>query len=117
MAFPEGVEYVATPIETAPLNQPVTGPATSCGLAYAVYYGAQPFAQRQDVLVSLESLVIATSAVVGACTGVNAMAEAVGNGGSVSLMLEGARESTLRCRDRFERLVGRRQDGDGIACR
>jgi len=75
-------EYVATPIEIAPLNEPVVG-GGECGLAFAVYYGAAPPDQRMDVVVSSKVLRKATEYLVGTCTGGNP--QAVGNGGSVVL--------------------------------
>ena len=73
-------QYVLTPIETAPRNEPVAvGP--ECGLAFAVYYGRAPLNQRPDVSVRLSALRNATEEVILGCTG----GKEVGNGGAVVL--------------------------------
>lgn len=74
------VQYVLTPIEVAPLDEPVAG-APTCSLAFAVYYGSAPLNQRPDVTVRLGALRMATREVIQGCTG----GREVGNGGSVVL--------------------------------
>jgi len=77
-AFSE--QYVATPIEIAPLNEPVVG-GGECGVAFAVYYGAAPAGQEQDVSVKLRVLRKVVEYVVGTCAG----KEGQGEGGSAVL--------------------------------
>lgn len=77
-AFSE--QYVATPIEIAPLNEPVVG-GGECGVAFAVNYGGAPVGERGDVGVSLRSLRKVVEFVVGTCAG----KEGQGEGGSAVL--------------------------------
>ena len=77
-------QFVLTPIEVAPSNEPVTGGPT-CSLAFAVYYGSAPLDQRPDVTVTLGALRMATREVIQGCTG----GKEVGNGGSVVLTPDG----------------------------
>lgn len=52
-----------------------------CGVAFAVYYGAAPAGQEQDVSVKLRVLRKVVEYVVGSCTG----KEGQGEGGSAVL--------------------------------
>lgn len=77
-------QYVASPIEIAPLDEPVVG-GGECGVAFAVYYGAGAVDQKGGVRVGFKTLRKVVEYVVGSCTAQNV--GAVGNGGSAVLTM------------------------------